>query len=452
MEENENILKKTMPYSHEAEQSVIGAMLMDKDAIYVAQDNLNSQDFYEKEFMLMFDAISALCMEGKAVDMTTVIAKLREMEVAPELCGMERIRQVIDATPTSANIKHYVDIVASKSLERRLIKTLEGLRDKAFSDNRPVDELLEDTEKEIFQIVQNRGGAEFEDIKDVVYRTLRTIELAAKNNSRITGIATGLRDLDAKLAGFQKSDLILLAARPSMGKTALALNIANYVAVRSHIPTVVFSLEMSKESLVKRILSMNSRVNSETIRTGQMKDNEWADLMDAAREIGESGLIIDDTPGIKVSELRSKCRKLKLEKNIGMVMIDYLQLMSGSGHSESRQNEVAEISRSLKALAREIDCPVLALSQLSRAVESRDNKRPMLSDLRESGSIEQDADVVMFIYRDEYYNKDTEKPGVAEIIVGKQRNGPTGTVEVKWIGEMQKFATLEKAPRHDEEE
>ncbi len=452
MEENENILKKTMPYSHEAEQSVIGAMLMDKDAIYVAQDNLNSQDFYEKEFMLMFDAISALSLEGKAVDMTTVIAKLREMEVAPELCGMERIRQVIDATPTSANIKHYVDIVASKSLERRLIKTLEGLRDKAFSDNRPVDELLEDTEKEIFQIVQNRGGAEFEDIKDVVYRTLRTIELAAKNNSRITGIATGLRDLDAKLAGFQKSDLILLAARPSMGKTALALNIANYVAVRSHIPTVVFSLEMSKESLVKRILSMNSRVNSETIRTGQMKDNEWADLMDAAREIGESGLIIDDTPGIKVSELRSKCRKLKLEKNIGMVMIDYLQLMSGSGHSESRQNEVAEISRSLKALAREIDCPVLALSQLSRAVESRDNKRPMLSDLRESGSIEQDADVVMFIYRDEYYNKDTEKPGVAEIIVGKQRNGPTGTVEVKWIGEMQKFATLEKAPRHDEEE
>ncbi len=452
MEENENILKKTMPYSHEAEQSVIGAMLMDKDAISVAQDNLNSQDFYEKEFMLMFDAISALCLEGKAVDMTTLIAKLREMEVAPELCGMERIRQVIDATPTSANIKHYVDIVASKSLERKLIKTLEGLRDKAFSDNRPIDELLEDTEKEVFQIVQNRGGAEFEDIKDVVYRTLRTIELAAKNNSRITGIATGLRDLDAKLAGFQKSDLILLAARPSMGKTALALNIANYVAVRSHIPTVVFSLEMSKESLVKRILSMNSRVNSETIRTGQMKDNEWADLMDAARELGESGLIIDDTPGIKVSELRSKCRKLKLEKNIGMVMIDYLQLMSGSGHSESRQNEVAEISRSLKALAREIDCPVLALSQLSRAVESRDNKRPMLSDLRESGSIEQDADVVMFIYRDEYYNKDTEKPGVAEIIVGKQRNGPTGTVEVKWIGEMQKFATLEKAPRHEDEE
>ncbi|MBQ7636491.1 MAG: replicative DNA helicase, partial [Lachnospiraceae bacterium] len=391
MEENENILKKTMPYSHEAEQSVIGAMLMDKDAIFVAQDNLNSQDFYEKEFMLMFDAISALCQEGKAVDMTTLIAKLREMEVAPEICGMERIRQVIDATPTSANIKHYVDIVASKSLERKLIKTLEGLRDKAFSDNRPIDELLEDTEKEVFQIVQNRGAAEFEDIKDVVYRTLRTIELAAKNNSRITGIATGLRDLDAKLAGFQKSDLILLAARPSMGKTALALNIANYVAVRSHIPTVVFSLEMSKESLVKRILSMNSRVNSETIRTGQMKDNEWADLMDAAREIGESGLIIDDTPGIKVSELRSKCRKLKLEKNIGMVMIDYLQLMSGSGHSESRQNEVAEISRSLKALAREIDCPVLALSQLSRAVESRDNKRPMLSDLRESGSIEQDA-------------------------------------------------------------
>ncbi len=427
-------------------------MIMDKDAIFVATDNLTSEDFYEKEFMLMFDAISALSAEGKAVDVTTVIAKLREMDVAPELCGIAHITQVIDATPTSANIRHYVDIVASKSLERKLIKTLETLRDKAYADNNPLDTLLEDTEREIFQIVQNRGAAEFEDIQAIVIRTLHNIESAAKSNSRITGIATGLRDLDAKLAGFQKSDLILLAARPSMGKTALALNIANYVAVRSHIPTVIFSLEMSKESLVKRIMSMNSRVNSETIRTGQLKDNEWVDLMNASREIGESGLIIDDTPGIKVSELRSKCRKLKLEKNIGLVMIDYLQLMSGSGHSESRQNEVAEISRSLKALAREIDCPVLALSQLSRAVESRDNKRPMLSDLRESGSIEQDADVVMFIYRDEYYNKDTEKPGVAEIIVGKQRNGPTGTVEVKWIGEMQKFATLEKAPRPLEEE
>ncbi|MCR5585250.1 MAG: replicative DNA helicase [Lachnospiraceae bacterium] len=448
----ENVFKKTMPFSHEAEQSVIGAMIMDKEAIFVAMDALRPEDFYEKEFMLMYQAIADLAQAGKAVDMTTVIAKLREMEVAPELCGMEHIRQVIDATPTSANIKHYVDIVSSKSLERKLIKTLETLRDKAFSDNCPIDELLEDTEKEVFQIVQNRGSAEFEDIKQIVYRTLKNIESAAKNNSRITGIATGLRDLDAKLAGFQKSDLILLAARPSMGKTALALNIANYVAVRSHIPTVIFSLEMSKESLVKRIMSMNSRVSSETIRTGQLKDNEWADLIEASRDIGESGLIIDDTPGIKVSELRSKCRKLKLEKNIGLVMIDYLQLMSGSGHSESRQNEVAEISRSLKALAREIDCPVLALSQLSRAVESRDNKRPMLSDLRESGSIEQDADVVMFIYRDEYYNKDTEKPGVAEIIVGKQRNGPTGTVDVKWIGEMQKFATLEKAPRHDDEE
>ncbi len=445
----EDVLKKTMPHSHEAEQSVIGAMLMDRDAIYVATDTLKSDDFYEREFMVMFDAISELSKEGKAVDMTTVIAKLREMDVAPELCGMGNIRQVIDATPTSANIKHYVDIVSAKSVERKLIKTLEGLRDKAFSDNRPIDELLDDTEREVFNIVQNRGAAEFEDIKQIVYRTLRNIESAAKNNSRITGIATGLRDLDAKLAGFQKSDLILLAARPSMGKTALALNIANYVAVRSHIPTVIFSLEMSKESLVKRIMSMNSKVNSETIRTGQLKDNEWADLMDASREIGESGLIIDDTPGIKVNDLRSKCRKLKLEKNIGLVMIDYLQLMSGSGHSESRQNEVAEISRSLKALAREIDCPVLALSQLSRAVESRDNKRPMLSDLRESGSIEQDADVVMFIYRDEYYKKDTDKPGVAEIIVGKQRNGPTGTVEVKWIGEMQKFATLEKTQQYN---
>ncbi len=448
----ENILKKTMPHSHEAEQSVIGSMIMDNAAIFAATDHLSPEDFYEKEYMLMFEAISALSAEGKAVDLTTVIAKLREMDVAPEISGLAHLREILDATPTSANIKHYVEIVSAKSTERKLIKILEDLRDKAFADSTPLDDLLEETEKQVFGIVQSRGSEGFEDIKKIVYRTLRNIDTAAKNNSRITGIATGLRDLDGKLAGFQKSDLILLAARPSMGKTALALNIANYVAVHSHIPTVIFSLEMSKESLVKRIMSMNSKINSETLRTGQLKDEEWADLMAASKDIGESGLVIDDTPGIKVNDLRAKCRKLKLEKNIGLVMIDYLQLMSGSGHAESRQNEVAEISRSLKALAREIDCPVLALSQLSRAVEARDNKRPMLSDLRESGSIEQDADVVMFIYRDEYYHKDTEKKGIAEIIVAKQRNGPTGTVDVKWIGEMQKFATLEKAVQHHDEE
>ncbi len=449
----ENVLKRVMPHSHEAEQSVIGSMIMDKDAVFTATDYLIADDFYEQEFKAMFEASVALSQKGMAIDPTTLTDKLREMGVAPELCGLENINRVISETPTSANVKHYVDIVLSKSKERRLIKTLETLRDKAFQGNTDVDVLFEEAEKEIFNLVQNRGSSDFEDIRDIVYRGLRRIELAAKNNSRITGIATGLRDLDFKLSGLQKSDLILLAARPSMGKTALALNIANYVAVKSHIPTAIFSLEMSKETLLNRMFSMNSGVNSETIRTGQLKDTEWYDLTQAAKELTNAPLYIDETPGIKPGELRTKCRKLKIEKNLGLVMIDYLQLMSGSStRNESRQNEVAEISRSLKALAREINCPVVALSQLSRAVESRDNKRPMLSDLRESGSIEQDADVVMFIYRDEYYNKDSEDKGVAEVIVAKQRNGTTGPIRLKWMGELQKFATLEQIRTNDEDE
>lgn len=449
----DNVFKKTMPHSREAEQSVIGSMLSDNDVIFNATDALTSEDFYEQDCKVMFDAIADLSKHGKPVDPTTVIEKLKEMEVAPELCGLEHIRNTMDATPTSANIKHYVEIVKNKSIERKLIKTLETLRDRTYSDSVPIDDLLEDTEKQVFSIVQNRGSEGFESISNIVIRTLRNIQNAAKNNNRITGIATGFRDLDAKLAGLQKSDLILLAARPSMGKTALALNIANYVAVHSHISTALFSLEMSKESLTNRLLAMNSKVSSEVIRTGQLKDDEWNELLEAGRSLAESGLIIDDTPGIKISELRAKCRKLKMERDIGLVMIDYLQLMSAGGRSESRQQEVAEISRSLKALAREINCPVVALSQLSRAVEQRDNKRPMLSDLRESGSIEQDADVVMFIYRDEYYNKDTEDQGIAEVIIGKQRNGSTGTVKLKWLGQFQKFGNLERqASRPSDEE
>ncbi len=350
-----------------------------------------------------------------------------------------------DAVPTSANIKYYADIVAEKALSRRLIKITETIANTCYLDKERIDTVLEETEKQVFGIIQNRGSGDYEDIKDVVFRTLRNIEAAAKSKGRITGIATGFRDLDYKTAGFQRSDLILIAARPSMGKSALVLNLAEYVAVRSHITTALFSLEMSKEQLINRMLAMNSKVDSQNIRTGDLKDEEWANLMESARNIGESGLIIDDTPGISISELRSKCRKLKLEKKLGLVIIDYLQLMSGGGRSESRQQEVSEISRSLKALAREINCPVIALSQLSRAVEQRPDKRPMLSDLRESGAIEQDADMVIFIYRDEYYNRDTEEPGVAELIIGKQRNGPTGTVKLKWMGQIQKFGNLEQS-------
>lgn len=439
----EALIKKVQPHSKEAEQSVIGSMIMDKDAIVVASELLTADDFYIRQYGVLFEAMVELFQEGKPADLVTILDKLKEKDVSPEVCGMEFIRDVTDAVPTSANIKYYADIVAEKSLSRKLIRITESIANTCYLDKEPMDVVLEETEKQVFHMIQHRGGGDYEDIKDVVLRTLKNIELAAKSQGRITGIATGFRDLDYKMAGLQRSDLILLAARPSMGKTAFVLNLAEYIALHSHVTTAIFSLEMSKEQLINRLLAMNSRVDSQNIRTGDLKDSEWADLMESARNIGESGLIIDDTPGISISELRSKCRKLKLEKNLGVVIIDYLQLMSGSGKSESRQQEISEISRSLKALAREINCPVVALSQLSRAVEQRPDKRPMLSDLRESGAIEQDADVVMFIYRDEYYNKDTEEPGITEIIIGKQRNGPTGTIKLKWMGQIQKFGTLD---------
>ena len=441
----EALIKKVQPHSKEAEQSVIGSMIMDKEAIVVASESLKPDDFYIRQYGVLFEAMIELYNEGRPSDLITILDKLKEKDVSPEVCGMEFIRDVTDAVPTSANIKYYADIVAEKALSRRLIKITETIANTCYLDKERIDTVLEETEKQVFGIIQNRGSGDYEDIKDVVFRTLRNIEAAAKSKGRITGIATGFRDLDYKTAGFQRSDLILIAARPSMGKSALVLNLAEYVAVRSHITTALFSLEMSKEQLINRMLAMNSKVDSQNIRTGDLKDEEWANLMESARNIGESGLIIDDTPGISISELRSKCRKLKLEKKLGLVIIYYLQLMSGGGRSESRQQEVSEISRSLKALAREINCPVIALSQLSRAVEQRPDKRPMLSDLRESGAIEQDADMVIFIYRDEYYNRDTEEPGVAELIIGKQRNGPTGTVKLKWMGQIQKFGNLEQS-------
>ncbi|MGN0507212.1 MAG: replicative DNA helicase [Lachnospiraceae bacterium] len=445
----EALIKKVQPHSKEAEQSVIGSMIMDKEAIVVASEILKPEDFYIRQYGVLFEAMVELHNEGRPSDLVTILDKLKEKDVSPEVCGMEFIRDVTDAVPTSANIKYYADIVAEKALSRRLIKITETIANTCYLDKERVDTILEETEKQVFSIIQNRGGGDYEDIRETVFRALRNIEAAAKSKGRITGIATGFRDLDYKTAGLQRSDLILIAARPSMGKTALVLNLAEYIAVRSHITTAIFSLEMSKEQLINRMLAMNSRVDSQNIRTGDLKDEEWANLMESARNIGESGLVIDDTPGISISELRSKCRKLKLEKNLGLVIIDYLQLMSGSGRSESRQQEVSEISRSLKALAREINCPVIALSQLSRAVEQRPDKRPMLSDLRESGAIEQDADVVMFIYRDEYYNKDTEEPGITELIIGKQRNGPTGTVKLKWMGQIQKFGNLEQSGQRD---
>lgn len=441
---DEAFIKKILPHSAEAEQSVIGSMIMDRDAIIAASEIITGDDFYQHQYAVLYDAMLELFQEGKPVDLITLQNKLKEKEVPPELCSLEFISDLIRAVPTSANVRYYATIVSEKALLRRLIKVTEGIANTCYLDKEKIDIVLEQTEKQVFDIVQNRSTGDFVGIKDIVIKSLDSIEAASKNKGSVTGIATGFYDLDYKMAGLQPSDLILVAARPSMGKTAFVLNIAEYVAVKSKITTAIFSLEMSKNQLVNRILSMNSKVDSQKIRSGELNDDDWANLMESARVIGESGLIIDDTPGISITELRSKCRKFKLEHNLGLIIIDYLQLMSGGKKTESRQQEISEISRSLKALAREVNCPVIALSQLSRAVEQRPDKRPMLSDLRESGAIEQDADVVMFIYRDDYYNHDSEEAGISEIIIGKQRNGPTGTVKLAWLSQFTKFANLER--------
>lgn len=440
---DEAFVKKILPHSLEAEQSVIGSMIMDKDAILVASEVINSSDFYEQQHGILFDTMLDLFNEGKPVDLVTLQNRLKEKDVPPQISSLEFIRDLVSSVPTSANVKYYAQIVRDKSVLRRLIKVAEETANECYLDKENLDVILEKTEKEVFNISQNRGTKDFTDIKDIVLRSIDSIEAASKNKGSVTGIATGFYDLDYKTAGLQPSDLILIAARPSMGKTAFALNIAEYVALRSNITTAVFSLEMSQDQLAKRLLAMNSKVDSQNIRTGNLSSDEWASLMEGARVIGNSGLVIDDTSSISISELRSKCRKLKLERNLGLVIIDYLQLMSGSRRAESRQQEISEISRSLKALAREINVPVIALSQLSRAVEQRPDKRPMLSDLRESGAIEQDADVVMFIYRDDYYHLDSQEPGVTEIIIGKQRNGPTGTIKLAWLAQYMKFANRE---------
>ena len=441
---DEALIKKVMPHSEEAEQSVVGSMIMDSDAIVTAMEILKPEDFYGRQYGILFEAITELFSEAKPADLVTLRDKLKEKDVPPELYGIEFLGNLIRVVPTSANVRYYAQIVKDKAVLRSLIKATESISNQCYLDKEKLEDILAGAEKSIFDIVQRRSSSEFVSIRDIVLQSLDNIEAASRNKGAVTGIATGFYDLDYKTAGLQSSDLILLAARPSMGKTAFVLNIAEHTAIKNNITTAIFSLEMSRTQLVNRMFSMNSRVDAQMLRTGNLEDADWANLMESARVIGESGLIIDDTPGISITELRSKCRKFKLEHNLGLVIIDYLQLMSGSGRSESRQQEISEISRSLKALAREISCPVVALSQLSRAVEKRDDTRPMLSDLRESGAIEQDADVVMFIYRDEYYNKESQEAGITEIIVAKQRNGPTGTVKLGWQAEYTKFVNLER--------
>lgn len=442
---DEALIKRVMPNSLEAEQSVIGSMIMDKEAIVVASENLLKEDFYHQQYGILFESMVELFNEGQPVDLVTLQNKLKEKNVPPEISSLEYVKDLVTAVPTSANVKYYAEIVKEKSVLRKLIKVTEHIENSCYLGQDSLDVVLADTEKLIFDLLQNRGGGDYVPIKQVVINALEKIELASKTKGNVTGIATGFVDLDYKMAGFQPSDLILVAARPSMGKTAFVLNIAQYVAFHSNLTTAIFSLEMSKEQLVNRLFSLESRVDAQALRSGNLADSDWEKLIEGAGTIGRSNLIIDDTPGISISELRSKCRKYKLEHDLKLVIIDYLQLMSGSGRStDSRQQEISDISRSLKALARELNVPVVALSQLSRAVEQRPDHRPMLSDLRESGAIEQDADVVMFIYRDDYYNKDSENKNIAEIILAKQRNGPIGTVNLVWLPQYTKFANMER--------
>ena len=422
-------------------------MIMDKEAIVTAMETLIEEDFYHKQYGILFQGMIELYSAGQPVDLVTLQNKLKEKDVPQEVASMDFVRDLLTAVPTSANIKYYANIVKEAAMKRKLIRVMEEIENECYAGKESLDSVMDKTEHDVFQILSSRTGGDYVPIRTVVMNALEKIEAASQQQGSVTGIPTGFIDLDYRTAGLQPSDLILVAARPSMGKTAFVLNIAQHVAFHKDMCTAIFSLEMSKEQLVNRMFSLESGVDAQALRTGNMSDADWEKLIAGAGVIGNSKLIIDDTPGISISELRSKCRKYKLESDLKLIIIDYLQLMSGSGRSsDSRQQEISDISRSLKALARELSVPVIALSQLSRAVEQRPDHRPMLSDLRESGAIEQDADVVMFIYRDDYYNKDTELKGVSEIIIAKQRNGPIGTVNLAWLPQYTKFANLEHNP------
>ena len=440
---DEAIIKRILPHSIDAEKAVIGSMIMDADAVVAASEMITGDDFYQRQYGILFDAMVELYNEGKPVDVLTLQERLKMKDVPEEFSSIEFISELVSSVPTSANVRHYAQTVSDDATLRRLIRVNEEIANTCYQHRESLDEIMNTTEKRIFDVLQKKSTDEYVPIKDVVLSVIDKIEAAARHKGTVTGLATGFYDLDYKTSGLQPSDLILIAARPSMGKTAFVLNLAQYMCVRNHVPTAIFSLEMSKDQLVNRILSMESKVDSQSMRTGTLQPADWEKLIESAGVISTAPLIIDDTPGISITELRSKCRKYQLENDLGLVIIDYLQLMTGgSRKQESRQQEISEISRSLKALAREINAPVIALSQLSRACETRPDHRPMLSDLRESGAIEQDADV--FLYRDDYYNKDTDKKNISEVIIAKQRNGPIGTVELVWLPNYTKFANKEK--------
>ena len=432
------------PHNIEAEQAVLGCMLLDADIIPTVTELIRSEDFYREDHREICEAILDITENAGPVDIITVSDQLQLRGTLDSVGGLDYLASISSAVPTTANARHYTKIVEEKSLLRKLIKASSDIASMSYDATDEAVYVLDRAEKSIFDILQKRSTQGFTHIKDVLLDTFNRLEELYNSKSYITGIPTGFTDLDLKTAGLQNSDLILIAARPGMGKTAIALNIAQYAAVQKHVPVAIFNLEMSKDQLVNRMLSSEVMVDSQRMRTGKLEDDDWNKVAQALAPLSDAPIYIDDTPGISVMDIRAKCRRLKLEKNLGLVVIDYLQLMQGRGRVENRQQEVSEISRSLKILAKELNVPVVTMSQLSRGPESRNDHRPMLSDLRESGAIEQDADIVMFLYRDDYYNPETEKKNIAEVIIAKHRNGSTGTIELRWFGEYTKFANLKR--------
>ncbi|MCR5546880.1 MAG: replicative DNA helicase [Lachnospiraceae bacterium] len=437
----EEQVTRIMPNSIEAEKSVIGAMIMDKEAIDIAQNILTADDFFNAPYGLYFDALIELNEEGSGIDIVILQDKLKQKNTPPQFVEAGFIAGLLDSTAVSVNIKNHAKIVREKSQLRQIIKASQLIEKDCFAQDQDASVIIDVSQQSFKELAEMQDGTTTRSIGEIVQNALTNIEKASRQTGAITGIPTGFIDLDYKTAGMQPSDLILLAARPSMGKTALALNIAQYAAFHENKAVAIFSLEMSSEQLVNRMFSLESKVDAQKLRTGNLQDSEWEQLVEGASTIAQSKLIIDDTQPMNITEMRAKCRKYQQSSTgLDMIIIDYLQLMNGTGKDVSRQQEISDISRALKGLARELKVPVIALSQLNRGVEQRDDKRPMLSDLRDSGAIEQDADVVMFIYRDDYYNKDTEKKGISEVIIAKQRNGPVGTVELVWLPEYTKFA------------
>lgn len=438
------MIERTPPHNNEAEQSVLGAIFLEPQALITASEILLPEDFYRIAHKKIFETMLVLNDRGQPVDLVTIAEELKVKNELEDVGGISYITELANAVPTAANIVYYANIVEEKSLLRRLIRVATDIVEDGYTREDEVEALLGEAEKKMMEVSNRKNAGDFRHIKDVLVETYDNIELLHTRKGDVTGIPTGFRDLDKITAGFQRNDLIIVAARPSVGKTAFALNVAQNVATKTDENVAIFSLEMGAEQLVMRMLCAEGNIDAQVLRTGNLEADDWRKLTMAMGSLSNAGIFIDDSPGIRINEIRSKCRRLQQEHGLGMIMIDYLQLIMGSGRgSDNRQQEVSEISRSLKALARELKIPVIALSQLSRGVEQRQDKRPMMSDLRESGSIEQDADIVSFLYREDYYDKETEMQNMIEIIIAKQRNGPTGTVTLAFAKEYNKFLNID---------